>query len=119
MNLDKITKLIPDFSLKDFNMFDTVTHVEWDKAMNYETGVEEETFSIAMQCDKGYGISIKCINANSAEIDLCGQIIGFCIDDMLEYGYSPDNRYHIRDYEDGRISLYCEDIIIESFTKLW
>lgn len=119
MNLDKITKIIPGFSLKDFNMFDIVTHAEWNKAMNYETGIEEETFFITMQSDKGYEVSLRFINANCVEIVLCGQIMGFCIEDKIGYGYAPENRYSVSDYENGRISLFCEDIVIERFAKLW
>ena len=119
MDLSKITKLIPEFTLKDFNMFDIVTHVEWEKALNFESGVEEATFSMTMQSDKGYEVSLKFIKAYSVEVDLCGQIVGFSIEDKIKYGYAPENRYHVSDYENGRIALDCEDILIEKFAKIW
>ena len=88
MDLSKITKLIPEFTLEDFNMFDIVTHAEWKKALNFESGIEEATFFMTMQSDKGYEVSLKFIKAYSVEVDLCGQIMGFCIEDKIKYGYA-------------------------------
>ena len=42
------------------------------------------------------------------------------IDTMKQNGEIFDERsYSVSDYENGRISLFCEDIVIERFTKLW
>lgn len=40
-------------------------------------------------------------------------IAGLQILDTKEWGYQADARYHIRDFEEGGIDLYCQDIQVE------
>lgn len=40
-------------------------------------------------------------------------IAGLQILDTKEWGYQADARYHIRDFEEGGIDLYCRDIQVE------
>lgn len=40
-------------------------------------------------------------------------ISGLQILDTREAGYEPEARYHIRDFEEGDIELFCRDIRVE------
>lgn len=41
-------------------------------------------------------------------------VSGLQILDTKKWGYSPEARYHIRDFECGDIDLYCRDIRVET-----
>ena len=74
------------------------------------------SFEIKMKCtDKKGGLySVVFKNAskiNIKEVSLPFQICGFEIIDNTARGYQSDCRYFVNDYEDGRLSFNCEEIL--------
>ena len=47
-----------------------------------------------------------------SEISYPFQICGFEILDYSSRGYQNDSRFFVNDYEDGKLSFYCEDFEI-------
>lgn len=64
---------------------------------------------------KGEAVSLRCKNVHGLKVDELSypmQIAGFEIVDNSDKGWEANQRYTVRDYEDGKISFYCETIEI-------
>ena len=82
----------------------------------------KNTLTVKMSCiaeDKNsYFIVFENVSKlNLSEIHYPFQICGFEILDYSSRGYQKDTRFFVNDYEDGRISFYCEDLAIFNANK--
>ena len=73
----------------------------------------EDVLMIKMSCiaedQNEYFIVFQNVSRlNLAEIFYPFQICGFEILDYSSRGYQKDSRFFVNDYEDGRLSFYCE-----------
>ena len=63
----------------------------------------------------GEAVSLRCENVHDLKLDALSyplQIAGFEIVDNSDKGWEANQRYTVCDYEDGKISFYCETIEI-------
>ncbi|MBQ3611912.1 MAG: hypothetical protein IJA01_06570 [Firmicutes bacterium] len=118
MDLSLIKKYIPDFEIINFSMFSNVIEIRWVVEWDFDMPEKQENLYMTMQSEDGYEIDLKFEKVPGAEAFLNRQISGFEIKDMGKYGYDPSVRYEIRDYEDGRISFNCRDVVIKD-VRFW
>ncbi len=77
--------------------------------------------------DKSLGVKMTCISEDQdsyfivfenasklklSEISYPFQISGFEILDYSSRGYQSDSRFYVNDYEDGKLSFFCENFEI-------
>lgn len=118
MNLEKIRHLFPDFQIKNFNMFDTITLLKWETEFDEILGEEHRNLTLVMTSFNHYQIQLKFLGVKSLTVDSDGHVAGFYIEDMSERGYESWARYEVGDYEERAIHFYCGDVIIEGVEKL-
>lgn len=118
MDLERIRRIFPDFNIENFDLFDTVVLLEWGKRADCISGEEQKKLSMTMTGLNDYQIRMEFVNVHSLRFCGNGQISGFYIRDMLERGYEGGSRYEIGDYENGEISFWCSDVIIQEFGKI-
>ncbi len=117
MNLDKIKAYFPDFQIGDFDMFDQIISLKWERIADNVTWEEYTSLKLKMTCPGNYTIGMEFIGVNSLYFQGNGQISGFYIKDMAVRGYESCSKYEVGDYEEGDIRFYCSDIVILFFEK--
>lgn len=117
MDLEKIKKVLPDFQMCDFNMFDTVTHLEWKSIFDYGACQDLKNIFLTMSSGGSYEIQMEFVDVSSLCFQGSGQVAGFYIKDMADRGYESSSHYEVGDYEEGCLKFYCSDIRIISFVE--
>ena len=76
--------------------------------------IENESLRLVLFYSAGDQNSYCVVFENVSQLKLSDisfpfQICGFEIQDLSSRGYQKENRYFVNDYEDGKMSFYCED----------
>ena len=84
---------------------------------NLDIGHNEGTLYIKMTCIAEDRNAYYIVFENVSKLTLSQicypfQICGFEVLDYSSRGYQKDSRFFVNDYEDGRISFFCEDFEI-------
>lgn len=118
MNLDKIQSVIPEFQMKDFNMFDTITLLKWETSFDCASWEEHKNLILNLTSYHHYQLQLEFIDVTALRFQGTGQIAGFCIRDMSVRGYETSSRYEVGDYENDEIQFFCRDAIIKNLEKM-
>ena len=81
---------------------------------HFEIETNDETLDIKMMCmtENGntYGIAFENVSMlKLSSISYPFQIHGFEILDYSSCGYEKDHHFFVNDYEDGKLSFFCEN----------
>ena len=84
---------------------------------DFQVLYDDETLTIKMTCisedQNAYFIVFENVSKlKLSEISYPFQICGFEILDYSSRGYQKDSRFFVNDYEDGRLSFFCENFEI-------
>ena len=84
---------------------------------DFQVVYDDEALTIKMTCisenQNGYFIVFENISKlKMSDISYPFQICGFEILDYSSRGYQKDSRFFANDYEDGRLSFFCENFEI-------
>lgn len=120
MDLEKVRQFFPDFQMRNFDIFDTITSLKWETVYDDYLGEEHKNLSLTMVSPDKYQIQLDFLDVASFKFDGSGQISGFYIEDMSSRGYESCVRYEVGDYEyeEDVISFYCNDVMIKEIIKL-
>jgi len=82
----------------------------------------DEKLAVKMSCisedQSAYYIVFENVSKlNLSEISYPFQICGFEILDSSSRGYQKDSRFFVNDYEDGKLSFFCENFEIFNANK--
>ena len=80
---------------------------------DFEVGHNDEKLYIKMTCISEDQNAYFIVSENISKLKLCEisypfQICGFEILDYSSRGYQKDSRFFVNDYEDGKLSFFCE-----------
>lgn len=92
--------------------FGSVLKLECEKAFDYERWQDVYNVNLLLSDETElYKIQLYLKNVHgSISFNVSELLSGLTICDMKEYGYEPDCRYRVYDYENRDFSIYCEDI---------
>ena len=92
--------------------FGNIMKLEYEKCFDYERWQDINNVNMIVTDDEGkYKIKLVLINARGElGFTIGNKISGFAIKDMKMDGYENEAGFHVYDYENGELSIYCEEI---------
>ncbi len=118
MELSWIREQIPKFEMEHFDMFDEVVSLKWESFSEDVSLQTRKRLVLELHGGAKYSLTLEFSDVDSFRFEGNGQISGFYMKDMSQYGYEKRARYEIGDYEEGLIKFYCSDIVIKSFYRI-
>ncbi len=118
MDLSVIKRLIPDFVIDNFIMFDQINSLKWEETLDDVSLEEHKMLVLEMTSITDYSLTIRFVDVNSFRFEGNGQITGFYIKDMSANGYEGIVKYEVGDFEENAIGFYCSDIVITKLEKI-
>lgn len=97
---------------RHWHLFGNILKLEYEKSFDYEKlrDICNINLLVADNAEQ-YRINIFLRNVRGELSFMVGdKISGFAIKDMKMDGYENDSGFRIYDFEDGELSLYCENI---------
>ena len=74
--------VIPDFTIENFNLFDEIICLKWEKVFNDVLWVEHRNLILEMKSCTDYRIQMECKKVDSFRFRGNGKISGFYVKDM-------------------------------------
>ena len=89
---------------------------------DFQVVYDDEALTIKMTCisenQNGYFIVFENVSKlKMSDISYPFQICGFEILDYSSRGYQKDSRFFVNDYEDGKLSFFCENFEISNANR--
>ena len=121
MDLSIMQSVIPDFTIENFNLFDEIICLKWEKVFDDVLWVEYRNLILEMKSCTDYRIQMECKKVDSFRFRGNGKISGFYVKDMSPMGYETGVKYEVGDYENDEIELegdVSQDGIDSCYSKL-
>ncbi len=101
--------------LRCWHKFGNIKQMEYDSCFDYETWQDINSVRLVLADEKdGYRIALRLKNVSGrVEFVIGSRIAGLDIKDMRRDGYEKSVGFHVYDFEEDGLSIYCEDIEVE------